>query len=110
MARREVRASDRFVAEARARFPTRPTSDGRPTYAQLAAGPLAGAIEQFARQFDELPEAVEGTAIKVVMTAPVPLFGPLVFYAILGTDDVVELVSLLDDPDYGDLIGDDPGD
>jgi len=42
------------------------------------------------------------------MIAPTPLFGPLVISACLLTDGVVELVGVIEDDGYWDLIGNDP--
>ncbi len=48
--------------------------------------------------------------LRFVVTPPTPIFGPLVIYACLTTDDVVELLSVADDPDYWDMISTDPDD
>ena len=42
------------------------------------------------------------------MSHAVPIFPALVLYAVLADDDTVELISVTIDPDYFDLIGDDP--
>lgn len=39
---------------------------------------------------------------------PTAFFGPLVISAVLLRDDSVELVSVVADHDYWDLLGDDP--
>jgi hypothetical protein len=42
------------------------------------------------------------------MTHGMPFFPPLVMYACLGTDGAVELLDVVVDDNYFDLIGDDP--
>lgn len=37
-----------------------------------------------------------------------PIFGPVTFAAVLRTDDIVEIVSFADDPDYWSVLDDDP--
>ncbi len=76
-------------------------------------GPLAAAKELFARRFDEAPEALEGTGIKVWLTIDLPFFPPLAFYAALvatGEGEYVDLVDVtIEDPqDYWALIESDP--
>jgi hypothetical protein len=108
--RRRVTCSQSFLAAAKQLFPEAGTSGGRPSFELFEAGPLQAAKVQFERQFDDLPDP--GVPIKAVMTTHVPLFGPLVFYGVLVRDDVgtevVEIVDVIIDPDYLDLVGDDP--
>lgn len=52
----------------------------------------------------------EVPSIRFVMTHAVPLFPALIVYAILLTDNTVELVDLEVDEDYWDVIADDPDD
>ena len=60
-------------------------------------GPLAAAVELFARRFDEAPEALAGTGIKVWVTIDLPFFPPMAFYAALVSDDLGRShVELLD--------------
>lgn len=42
------------------------------------------------------------------MTAAVPRFAPMVFFAALGTDGAVEILDVTHDEDYWDLLDDDP--
>jgi hypothetical protein len=42
------------------------------------------------------------------MTHSVPLFLAMVFYAALDVDGSVDLLDVVVDPDYWDLLGDDP--
>jgi hypothetical protein len=48
-------------------------------------------------------EVVEGLgAIRLVMIPPTAFFGPIAIFACLTTDNVVELVSVIEDTDYWD--------
>lgn len=42
------------------------------------------------------------------MLPPTPFFGPLVISACLLSDGVIEIVSVIEDEGYWDLIGNDP--
>ena len=44
------------------------------------------------------------------MIPPTPFFGPLVISACLMRDDTVEIVSVIEDDGYWDLVGNDPTD
>ena len=37
-----------------------------------------------------------------------PIFGAVTFAAVLRTDDIIEIVSFADDPDYWAALDDDP--
>lgn len=67
---------------------------------------LRSAEEAFSRDFEAQTEAFAD--IRFVMTHAVPVFPALVVYAVLGVDDAVELVSITIDPDYFDLLDEDP--
>lgn len=72
---------------------------------------LRGVELQLSRQFDDLPVALADVdAIRHVMTHAVPLFPPLVVYAVLLSDGTIETMDLEVDEDYWDTIGDDPDD
>jgi hypothetical protein len=114
--RREVVVSDLLIANAQAIFPLGGSAVGNPSYQMFEDGPLAAAKELFSRRFEESPEALEGTGIKVWLTIDLPFFPPLAFFAALVTgDDGRERVELVDvtieDPqDYWALVEDDPRD
>lgn len=113
MPRRSTRCSDGFYERAKALFPEGGTQpDGNPGFERFRDGPLDAARAQFSTQFDELPYAVDDSlpTLRFVMTADVPLFAPMVFYAVLGTDGVVELVDVIVDPDYWSMLESDPTD
>jgi len=78
---------------------------GRPSRRDFERGPLAAATLRF-EQFDTLAEAV-GPAIRQCHVLD-PGFAPIVFVGVLIEADLVEIASFDEDPDYWDLIEDDP--
>jgi hypothetical protein len=109
--RREVRRSAQFLAHARQLYPPGGSPDGRPPFELFEERILRAAELQFALDFEDLPVAIEEVpAIRHVMTHAVPYFPALVIYAILLSDDAVEILDLDVDETYWDLIGDDPVD
>lgn len=59
--------------------------------------------------FEAQREPVEGVgSIRYVILPPTLFFAPLVISACLLADGVVELVSLIEDGGYWDLVGGDP--
>lgn len=107
---REVRISADCLAKARSSYPVDGSSSGRPSLSRFEDTILKAAIFQFAHGFDELPEAVPGVAIRAVITDAVPFFPATVFYGVLGGDDAVEIIDFVDDPEYFELLDDDPDD
>ncbi len=108
--RRTVRSAA-FVAKAKALFPPGGSVAGRASYELFEDLVLRGVEQQLARQFDDLPVAVsEVPSIRFVMTHAVPFFPALVVYAILLSDDTVELIDLDVDEDYWDVVAGDPDD
>ena len=89
-------------------LPSRGSSDGRPSFELFEAGPLRAVEELFTRKFDDQPEAIGGSGIRIAMTHGVPSFPAMVIYACLGTDGHVELLDVVVDGDYLGLVGDDP--
>jgi hypothetical protein len=109
MPRRKVHLSERFLVHARECFPPGGSADGRPSFEQFRDGPLQAANLAFERDFDDqLIVFNEGIAVRAVATTDAHLFPALVFFAILDTEDVVEIVDFDLDEDYWDLVGDDP--
>lgn len=99
------------MAKAKSFFPPGGSPSGQASYELFEDLVLRGVEQQLARQFDDLPVAVsEVPSIRFVMTHAVPLFPALIVYAILLTDNTVELVDLEVDEDYWDVIADDPDD
>lgn len=68
-------------------------------------GPLAAAVFAF-RDFDHLAYDVVPAVRSYTIVDPV--FGPLIFAAVLSAEGVVEIVDFSDDPDYWTTINDDP--
>ena len=90
-------------------FPIGGSTDGRPSFALFSAGPCKAASTAFSLNFDEQRKAIEGVgAIRLVLTPPTPIFGPLIFYGVLLDDDTIELASITGDPDYWRRIDEDP--
>lgn len=81
------------------------TAGGSPSRADFEHGPLAAAILQFER-FDLLPEAVGGSVRQCHVL--IPAFTPIVFIGVLVGPDLVEIAGFDDDPDYWDLVENDP--
>lgn len=48
--------------------------------------------------------------MRSVVVPPTTVFGPLVIFSILTTDGTVEIVSVVEDEGYWNLIGEDPTD
>ena len=110
MPQREVRRSTDFVAQAEELFPRAGSTEGRPSFELFESGPLRGAEAAFCMAFEEQRESIEGIgSIRYVLIAPTPFFRPLVISACLLHDGVVEVVSVIEDEEYWDLIADDPG-
>jgi hypothetical protein len=107
--RRQVRRSVLFVDEAKTMFPVGGSADGRPSFARFEDGPCKAASTAFSLNFEAQREAIDGVAaVRLVLTPPTPIFGPLIFYAVLLDDDTIELASITGDPDYWQRIDEDP--
>jgi hypothetical protein len=87
------------------RYGVERSSEGRPNRADFEQGPLAAARLQFER-FDSLPETV-GPSVRHCHVL-VPGFTPIVFIGVLVEPDLVEIAGFDEDPDYWDLIENDP--
>lgn len=111
MPRRRVRRSAAFLEQAHRLFPIEGSAEGRPSFELFERGPLRGAETAFALSFEAQRQHIDGVeSIRYVMVAPTSFFGPLVISACLVSDGWVELVSLIEDEGYWDLVGDDPPD
>lgn len=101
----EVRVAQFVYERAHERFGPGRASTGSPSEYDFVAGPLAAAVFAF-RGFDELSFDV----VPAVRTYTVvdPAFGAIAFAGVLVADGVVEIADFSDDPDYWDLIQDDP--
>jgi hypothetical protein len=108
--RRVVQLSPDFVLKAKKRYPPGGSVDGRPRYELFRDTILKSAIFEFSHNFDGLPYAIEGVAIKAVITVEVPFFPATVFYGVLRDDGVIEIIDFEPDDDYFRLLDTDPDD
>lgn len=109
MPRRPVRRSAAFLQQAEQLFPRAGSVDGRPPLELFEQGPLRGAETALSLNFEAQRQHIEGVGgIRYVVVAPTAFFGPLVISACLMADGVVELVSVIEDEGYWDLVADDP--
>lgn len=103
----EVRIGQVMVAEIAERWGPERSGSGRPSELDFWSGPLAAARLAFtdfdSLSYDLIPEVRSLQVIDVV-------FGPLLFTGVLVDRGLVELAGVTDDPDYWDLIEDDPDD
>ncbi len=99
--------STELVAKATLDFPATAAAKGSPTLHLFSRGPLEAARLFFAVTFDHAPTPIPGiTAIRQWDTLS-PIFGPLVFFAVLTGSEIV-VMDYLYDPDYWDIVNDDP--
>lgn len=104
----EVRAGDALAADIARRHGPERTVDGRPSEWDFWSGPLAAALVAF-RDFDRLSVAGQGQDVRTLHLVD-PVFGAVVFIGVRIAPGVVELAAVETDPDYWDLIADDPDD
>ena len=101
----EVQVAAAVYDEIHRRFGSGRTSEGSPSEYDFVSGPLAAAVFAF-RDFESMPFDI-GPAVRSY-TVPDPIFGPVVFIAVLLADGVVEIADFSDDPDYWDMVQEDP--
>ena len=106
--RREVRRSETLLEHARERFPPGGDPEGRASFELFEQRPLRAVEDRLALDFEGCPEAEPGLPVRIVATAHVPFFPAMTFYAVLITDDTVEILGFTIDEEYFDLIADDP--
>jgi hypothetical protein len=108
---RRIVRGEQFLEAARTFFPTGGSVDGRPSFELFETRILRITERRMSQTFEDLPEAVEGTGIRFVMTHAVPYFPAMVIYGMLlvaGGDEFVELIDIVLDEDYFDIIENDP--
>ena len=111
MPRRRVRRSPAFLQQAQDLFPPGGSVEGRPSFEVFEQGPLRGAETAFSLDFEAQRQHIDGVGgIRYVTVPPTSFFGPLVISACLLADGVIEVVSVIEDPGYWDLIANDPSD
>src|ERR1700678_467343 len=109
MAIRSVIRSADFLAQAESLFPRGGSVEGRPSFEIFEQGPLRGAATAFAMAFERQRQHIDGVgSIRYVLIAPTTFFGPLVISACLLRNDTIEMVSVIEDEDYWELIAGDP--
>ena len=106
---RQVSVAPRLLEKASADFPSGGSVDGAPTFEIFVRGPLEAA-KFFARAFDGAPIPIPGVDSIRFWDTLSTFFGPLVFYALLVSDDRVEVIDYLSHPDYWALAGGGPAD
>ena len=97
------------MEHALAEFPRGGASDGRPSWQLFEDGPLKAVEVAFGHSWEKNAIAAEG--VRVVTTHSLPYFPAMSIYAVLVHDRSEEWVELLDiviDRDYLNLIEDDP--
>jgi hypothetical protein len=100
--------SDAARRKAKLLYPDGGSPDGRPSFELFERTILAAALLRFARGFDDLPTIDGLDSIRFVTTHQVPLFPATVFYGILGTDGVIEMIDFDPDEDSFTLLESDP--
>ena len=102
---RRVEVAPAVYQSAHERFSENRSPRGEGSEYDFVGGPLAAAVFAFrdfgALSFDLVPAVRSYTVVD-------PIFGPVTFAAVLRTDDIVEVVSFAEDPDYWAALDDDP--
>ena len=102
---RRVEVAQAVLQTADERFGEERSPQGEGSEYDFVGGPLAAAVFAF-REFDALSyDLVPAVRSYTVVD---PIFGVVTFAAVLRTDDIVEIVSFADDPDYWAALDDDP--
>ena len=101
----EVQVAAAVYDEVHRRFGGSRTGEGSPSEFDFVSGPLAAAVFAF-RDFGNMVFDL-GPAVRSY-TVVDPIFGPVVFVAVLLHEGAVEIADFSDDPDYWGMIQDDP--
>lgn len=102
---RRVEVASAVYESANEKFGETRSAGGQGSEYDFVGGPLAAAVFAF-REFDALSYDVVPAVRSYTVVDPI--FGAVTFAAVLRTDDVVEIVSFADDPDYWAALDDDP--
>lgn len=102
---RRVDVGPAVYESANERFGETRSAGGQGSEYDFVGGPLAAAVFAF-REFDALSYDVVPAVRSYTVVDPI--FGAVTFAAVLRIDDVVEIVSFADDPDYWAALDDDP--
>ena len=102
---RRVEVAQAVIESAHERFGEERSPQGEGSEHDFVGGPLAAATFAF-REFDALSyDLVPAVRSYTVVD---PIFGVVTFAAVLRADDIVEIVSFANDPDYWAALDDDP--
>ncbi|MDZ7674542.1 MAG: hypothetical protein U5K30_05685 [Acidimicrobiales bacterium] len=103
----EVRVGEFAAHKITAEYGPERSLAGGPSEWDFWSGPLAAALVGF-RDFDGL----RPTRHREIRTLHLvdPVFGPVVFVGVRISPGVVEIADVESDPDYWDIVGDDPSD
>lgn len=94
MNRREVRVSDSFFDELDARLGSQRGADGEPSATDFIVVDLPRIVEEFALQFDSLPEAVQGVSAARMLIGVGALVTAYVVHGVETSAGVVELIGI----------------
>jgi hypothetical protein len=103
----EVRVGEAATEKITERYGPERSATGRPSEWDFWSGPLAAAIVGF-RDFENLRFDLHPEIRTLHIVDPV--FGAVVFAGVLLEPSLVEIADFEVDPDYWDLIEDDPND
>ena len=101
--------SPSLIEKARREYPSGASVGGTPSFEIFERGPLDAAVQFFGRSFDQAPTPIDGVEAIRQWTTWSVIFGPLIFYAV-RTGDRIEVSDYLYQPDYWDVVGEDPVD
>ena len=94
MTRRHVRVSDAFFVQLDQQFGSERADDGAPSATDFLIVELPTILERFALEFDQLPQVIDGVLTARVLVAVGVLVPVVAVYAVLTSEDVVELIGL----------------
>lgn len=103
----EVHVGAELAAEVTRRWGPERTGAGRSSEYDFWSGPITNARLAF-RAFDTLPYDVVPEIRHLHLVDPV--FGIVVFFGVLVGPDEVEFAAFADDPDYWQMVENDPDD
>jgi hypothetical protein len=111
MPRRRVGRSPEFLRQAELLFPRAGSPEGWPSFEVFEQGPLRGAETALSLNFEAQRQHIDGvSSIRYVLIPPTSFFGPIVISACLLLDGTIELVSVIEDEGYWNLVAGDPTD
>lgn len=94
MSQRPVRVTLGFFDTLDSQLPADRGPNGTPSATDFIAIDLPGAIDQFAKGFDELPEWIEGVPGTRVSVTPGYLVKAMAIFGVLADDGAIDLVAI----------------